>query len=91
MKKNFKSIIAIVALLGTFLIPGQRAEAKAAAMQKDLIDGTKETTPLVLQHAKDLQNKNFLELAWHYSHSSHVSHASHASHSSHYSHYSSSW
>ena len=48
-----------------------------------------QNTPIILEHAKDYvkQNKEHVELAYHYSHRSHYSHYSHRSHYSHYSSY----
>jgi len=82
MKKLFVLFLSLLGLANVIFAPGNKFK---------VISQIDESTPLILEHAKDFQlkNQNMDRLAWHYSHYSHQSHYSHYSHESHYSHYSS--
>ncbi len=89
MRKTYKTILSVLAIVVSLIIPSSKAQANIERDQKQLINDVKKDTPLVLYHAKDAFKEQSMQLAWHYSHSSHYSHNSHNSHNSHYSHYSS--
>jgi hypothetical protein len=81
MKRLIISALALVGIANAAHVPS--GESKLLA-----ISNIDESTPLILQHAKDFEQTNKkVEVAYHYSHRSHYSHYSHRSHYSHYSSY----
>lgn len=74
--KTFSFVGVIGAILG-FSVPSVRASVPpTVALVSPQVS---ESTPLYLQHSRDVQNERSCQHGSHYSHGSHESHASHYS------------
>jgi len=84
MRTIFKRLAALGGLITALGLSVGQVQALPVSNHALRISEVQEQSPLYLEHATQLVDKN-QQLAWHTSHSSHASHASHASHYSHYS------